>query len=69
MAIGEGMARNEASQKAPQKGQGSQEARREVEEREAGLSDTTAPKVQKRAQPKCSVCGSLEHSARKCPCK
>lgn len=69
MTIREGMTHIEASQKAPQKGQGSQEARREVEEGEAGPSDTTAPKVQKRAQPKCSVCGSLEHSARKCPCK
>jgi hypothetical protein len=69
MAIGEGMARNEAPQKAPQKGQERQRARREVEEGEAGPSDTTAPKARKRAQPKCSVCGSIEHNARKCPCK
>jgi hypothetical protein len=69
MTIGEGIAHIDASQNAPQKGRGSQEARREVEEGEAGPSDTTAPKARKRAQPKCSVCGSIEHNARKCPCK
>ncbi|EAQ88366.1 hypothetical protein CHGG_04985 [Chaetomium globosum CBS 148.51] len=69
MTIGEGMTHIEASQNARQKGQGSQEARREVEEGEVGPSDTTAPKARKRAQPKCSVCGSIEHNARKCPCK
>jgi hypothetical protein len=69
MAIEEGMTRIEASQKAPQKGQRRQRARREVEEGEAGPSDTTTPKAQKRAQPKCSVCGSTEHNVRKCPCK
>jgi hypothetical protein len=69
MTIGEGMAHIEASQNALQKGQGRQKARREVEEGEAGPSETTAPKARKRAQPKCSVCGSFEHNARKCPCK
>ncbi|EAQ93895.1 hypothetical protein CHGG_02130 [Chaetomium globosum CBS 148.51] len=54
MTIGEGMTHIEASQNARQKGQGSQEARREVEEGEVGPSDTTAPKARKRAQPKCS---------------
>jgi hypothetical protein len=69
MTIGDGIAHIEASQKTPQKGQGRQRARREVEEGEAGPSDITEPKAQKRAQPKCSVCGSTEHNARKCPYK
>ncbi|EAQ88445.1 hypothetical protein CHGG_05064 [Chaetomium globosum CBS 148.51] len=63
MTIGEGMTHIEASQNALQKGQRSQEARREVEG-EAGPSDTTAPKARKRAQPKCSVCGSLNRAQR-----
>jgi hypothetical protein len=69
MTIGEGTTHIQVPQNAPQKGQGSQEARREVEEGEAGPSDMTAPKARNRAQPKCSVCGSIEHNARKCPCK
>ena len=69
LTIGEGITHIEASQKAPQKSQRSQEARREVEGGEAGPLETTAPKTRKRARPKCSICGSIEHNARKCPCK
>lgn len=69
MTIGEGMTSVEALQKARQKGEGSQIPPQEVVEGEAGPSETTAPRTQKRTQPKCSVCGSVGHNARKCPCK
>ncbi|EAQ87051.1 hypothetical protein CHGG_08304 [Chaetomium globosum CBS 148.51] len=61
MTIGEGMTHIEASQNARQKGQGSQEARREVEEGEVGPSDTTAPKARKRASPGNSYLLGLLH--------
>ena len=70
----------EVSQHIRQKDQGGQKPRRKVESRPeveephrgvregvVGSSDMTAPKVRKRAQPKCSVCGSLEHNAKKMP--
>jgi len=69
MTIGEGISRIETSENVPQEGQGSQEARQEVREGEAGPSETTQPKARKRAQPRCSICGSDEHNARRCPCK
>ena len=69
MTIREGISRIQASKNAPQEGQRSQEARQEVREGEAGPSETAQPKVRKRAQQKYSVCGSVEHNARRCPCK
>ncbi len=79
MSIEEGMTHVEAPQKGPgrrQKGlgrrqevQSSQKPPEEVEGGEAGPLETTAPLARKRAPPKCSLCNSLEHTARTCPCK
>ena len=79
MSIEEGMTHVEAPQKGPgrrQKGPGrrqevqsSQKPPEEVEGGEAGPLETTAPLARKRAPPKCSLCNSLEHTARTCPCK
>jgi hypothetical protein len=73
MTIGEGISQVEARQKPPkkacQKKQDSQKPPQEVEEREKQPSEETAPQTRKRPQPKCSICGSTEHNARKCPCK
>lgn len=79
MAIGEGINHLKTLQDAPkkdrrsrkprQKVQDSQKPSREVEGGDAGPSEMTAPKAQKRAPSKCSMCGSVEHNARSCPCK
>jgi hypothetical protein len=64
MTIGEGISRTEAHLE----GQAQQEVRQEAEEGVASPAET-APKTRKRAQPKCSSCGSIEHNARTCPDK
>ena len=65
MTIEEGMAIIEAREED----RGGQELRQEAERGETVPVETTAQVARKRAQPKCSVCGSIEHNARKCPCK
>ncbi len=65
MTIGEGM----ASVETHQEDRRGREPPQEAEEGEAGPAEATAPQARKRAQPKCSVCGSIEHNARRCPCK
>jgi hypothetical protein len=69
MTIGEGLANIEARQK-PQRGR---KARPEAEEGEAATAVTAVSLARSpartRAQPKCSICRSIEHNARTCPSK
>ena len=69
MTIGEGLANIEARQK-PQRGR---KARPEAEEGEAATAVTAVllarSPARTRAQPKCSICRSIEHNARTCPSK
>ena len=71
LIIEEGITRTEARQKR----RGNQGAHQEAEGEHPAVEvppqaavETTAPITRKRAQPKCSVCGSIEHNARTCPC-
>lgn len=65
MTVEEGM----ASVETVQKDQGGLESHPGDEGGEAGPAEATTPQVRKRAQPKCSICRSIEHNARKCPNK
>jgi len=69
MTIGEGIACIEARQT---RGRNSQKAAKEAKTTETPVEETmkpTASVARKRAPPRCSICGSLEHNARKCPSK
>lgn len=65
MTVGQGVSGIVARQNA----QRSQEPRPEAEGGETTVVEATMSTARKRAPPKCSRCGSIEHNARRCPCK
>jgi hypothetical protein len=65
MTIGQGISSTVAHQDA----QRSQQPRLEAEGGEATIAEATMSTARKRAPAKCSVCGSTDHNARRCPCK
>ena len=68
MTIGEGIAQLEASQAPPKR---LYQKASEVPVAGGGAEGPSSSElqVQKRAPPRCSICRSTEHNARKCPSK